>query len=361
MSWEPIADFPHPSSDGAYASLDGKVYSLGAVPDGRATYEYNPLTDTWRQMVSAGVALSSQAAARSSTSIVVQNASPNLFRAFNPVSNSWSSSILSSNDTQQGQWVAADDAGLVYQGGGLSAAVRRLTGNSWTALRIGPGDQRNSRAALAGDRYIYVAGGGSPATNRMRRYNPRNDTWEDMAPLPKAVATAAVVAAGPWVWVLGGIDSSSNYSHSSFRYDTTLNTWTQFEDLPDGVYQVSAAYVSPHLYVWGGVNGSHSNVQTAFRIETGFDELAASLVSQSFFITSPLLKGKLAGESFFSGTSDEGLTPGISPYVYGVESDSFIPAGDTLVRLDDKEPPDGSSGFPGPETFPGSGLFPGEV
>lgn len=140
--------------------------------------------------------------------------------------------------TARANLATAEVGGLVYAVGGFTAvdtlkvvekfdprSGRWATGLPLPQPRGGPG-----AAGLGG--LLYVAGGLIPLTgnnfaitNSMIVYNPKNNTWRSVAPMPTARERLRLVASGRYLYAIGGDDLAGQSLTTMERYDPKSNSW----------------------------------------------------------------------------------------------------------------------------------------
>ncbi|MEZ4673648.1 MAG: S8 family serine peptidase [Caldilineaceae bacterium] len=73
------------------------------------------------------------------------------------------------------------------------------------------------------------------------RYNPTSDTWQELAPVPVALAGAAAVGLGGKIYLFGGIDAEGLLSRRTYSYDIATNQWTTGTAIPGAGRAFTAA------------------------------------------------------------------------------------------------------------------------
>lgn len=76
---------------------------------------------------------------------------------------------------------------------------------------------------------LYVAGGfiADAPTESVIAYDPRNCTWEPVAPMPTARARLRLVATGGYLFAIGGQDRRLDNVATVERYEPRTDTWTE--------------------------------------------------------------------------------------------------------------------------------------
>lgn len=352
MPWEQRTSLPITNYGSCAAVVSGKIYSIGGYSATTATYEYDPVLNTWTAKASASVTVRDhQAAVLSGLIYIVQDGDSNEFRTFNPSTNTWATITDSGATTTGAQycWVVSDGSNI-YQGGGVaSTSVNRWNGSAWTnaLTTVSPANfSTGAKAVFGPDGKIYVTHGviAGATSGQMLQYTPPT-TWATKATSATARHVHAAVTANPWIYILGGQDSSNAATTSVLRYDPLLDTYTAMENLPyTSTLRLSAAFVAPYLYVWSGSTTGNVGTAVMYRMEAGYDELVAAISANSTFHPFPSLIDGLEAESTLVAGLDVS-------YMQGVEADSFIAASSTGSQTFD-------SLFPSSELFPSDDLYP---
>jgi len=134
---------------------------------------------------------------------------------------------------------------------------------------------------------IYAFGGfklpeGAPAwepTNNAWEYDPANDSWKELAPMPTKRGAAAAAAVGGKIYVVGGASSLPGVTENGIHprrphnvmatveeYDPATNTWRERRPLLLARNHHVAAAVGNKVYVIGGrvgaafISGTSNNI-----------------------------------------------------------------------------------------------------
>jgi len=141
-----------------------------------------------------------------------------------------------------------------------------FTTNTWTKKADMP--QRLTHAGTATDgTFIYLAGGypglaNQPqtfSTTNVWKYNPANDTWSNIKPLPSARGGGTLIYndADNHLYFAGGSDSNRNDSATAWKLDLGNQSagWIQLTNLPAARNHVGGAALNGKIYVVGGQTG----------------------------------------------------------------------------------------------------------
>lgn len=116
-------------------------------------------------------------------------------------------------------------------------------------------------ALVAADGRLYLVGGrggtGSGSDDdpldTVRVYDREKRAWSDGPALPTPVASAAAVARGSEVWVLGGWSGKGRKATEAVQVlEAGADRWREGPALPEAVAEASAAVVDGAVYVIGG-------------------------------------------------------------------------------------------------------------
>ena len=155
--------------------------------------------------------------------------------------------------------------GLLYAYGGqlpngnYTNALRAYNpdNNTWTALAPMPEAKTAYGAAVNGK--IYVIGGFNGVLNssRVDAYDIATNTWQPLGTLPTTVSNQAVAVLGDWLWLVGDF-TNQRYLAAYNTRTGQLRTFTS--NLPPR-RNAAAAVFNTRLYVWGG-NTASTNAST---------------------------------------------------------------------------------------------------
>jgi len=93
---------------------------------------------------------------------------------------------------------------------------------------------RGEVGAAALDGRIYVLGAYSGATDANEAYDPAADSWQSLAPLPRALNHVCAVGIGSTLFVIGGFDPTigNRPVDSTYAFDPATNTWSSCAPMP---------------------------------------------------------------------------------------------------------------------------------
>jgi N-acetylneuraminic acid mutarotase len=135
--------------------------------------------------------------------------------------------------------------------------------NSWTEKAPMPTARHHMTSSVV-DGKLYVIGGrllgdGIPAPikeglsnfNNNEMYDPKNDTWTQLEPMPSKRSGLASASIGDYIYVFGGQKVNGTFENNE-RFDTNKNTWTAEKPLPTPRLGSKAIAVGNDIYVIGG-------------------------------------------------------------------------------------------------------------
>ena len=127
--------------------------------------------------------------------------------------------------------------------------------DTWETLRNKPTPVMDVKGALIGEK-IYVPGGlsedGMP-TDILEIYDPRTDSWEVGAPLPKAISAYALVDFEGQLYLFGGWDWEQALA-DVVVYDPVDDAWREGTPMAMPKYDGGAVSLADKIVVLGGRN-----------------------------------------------------------------------------------------------------------
>ena len=195
--------------------------------------------------------------------------------------------------------IGATANGKVYVFGGLLGTnVKGLVyeydpaADKWTKKKNMPLPAHHAMAVSYANK-IYVFGGGGIVTpggpnwmplDNSWEYDPQNDTWKALAPMPTARGAGIAALVGNKVYVIGGasvhpgaklVSLTPTGAHRSLDtnevYDISTNKWETRSPMPTGRNHMAAGVVNGKIYVIGGRVGSVFVVASATDIVEEYD------------------------------------------------------------------------------------------
>lgn len=195
--------------------------------------------------------------------------------------------------------------GKLYLFGGLAGGsggkvqIYDPATNRWTLGADMPFATGSAGSAVI-DGFVYVAGGivptdtgGTATTDRVARYDPANDTWTELAPMPLGRNHAAAATDGQRLYVFGGRGAGSgdaNVVANGFDdvqvYDPQTDTWQWSGDSASGLAPLpqarggtgKAVYADGRFYVMGGetLTGANATANDVYDRVDVYDPIASA-------------------------------------------------------------------------------------
>ena len=130
-----------------------------------------------------------------------------------------------------------------------------VAGVGWQSGAPMPTARSEMRAAIV-DGIFYVPGGFGGLTN-FEAYNPADDTWTTLAPLPEPAHHMMATGHGGKVFVFGGARTTAWQATASiFVYDPTTSAWTLAGSMPEHRLGGEAVSLGDFIYLVGGTGGT---------------------------------------------------------------------------------------------------------
>ena len=147
--------------------------------------------------------------------------------------------------------------------------------DTWETLSDKPTPVSDVKGTLIGEK-IYVPGGltgdGRP-TDILEIYDPRTDTWEEGALLPKAISAYALADFEGQLYLFGGWDGEGALA-DVYIYDPVDNEWREGTAMATARYDAGAVSLADQIVVIGGRNegGALKETQAYFPSRDGNGE-----------------------------------------------------------------------------------------
>lgn len=180
-------------------------------------------------------------------------------------------------------------------------------------------------AAVASDGvYVYVAGGedSGGVSNRFARYDPQQDRWTNLAPLPTAVREALAIYAEGKIFVLGGVNSAGFTVNLIQIYAIASNSWAAGASMPGVRSHMSGGYHMGILFAVGGYETSEvssRNQNWAYSISANSWAIKAAMPAALGGAGSEMINGHL----YIIGGRDETHDSLNTVYDYSVGANSW--------------------------------------
>ncbi len=317
--WKNVAPFPEPREELLGAAAGGKLYVFaGLIPlwhPAGVVYEYDAATDKWAKKKPMALPAHHMAVTSYNNRVYVFGGfvyPTSGGAAWVPIDNAW-------------EYNPAQD--------------------SWKALAPMPIKRGAAVAAAVGDK-IYVIGGATTqpwakenflsfatpqrGLGNVEVYDPSNDTWKELTPMPTPRNHAAIGAVNGKIYVIGGRVGAAFISLASDTaiveiYDPATDTWgTPGARMPTTRSALAYGVYNNRIYVAGG-EFQDPQQQTVFRTFEEYDPasnswtplppmaiarhgVAAAVIGNRFYAVS--------GDVQSSGTGVDVSTPIVSVFEF---------------------------------------------
>lgn len=254
-AWISRTSTPTPSDNQGFG-LGGFGYNPGISDDNRVQ-QYNPTSDTWKQIGSmANNKTRAPAFAVMGNGYVggSNNSSTTAVEKLDPETLSWSSAAASTNAHNQGGGFKLN--GFGYLAGSTSPATANVdkynpSTNSWSAAASMPATREPGSGAGESYGFGYCQGGvGGSFSNTTIKYNDANDAWTSVANYIASILYGIMSFNGKFMHLAGGNDGSA--TTPTAEYNHLLNTWVQKDSLNTARYSGPGYYLNGNMYVSSG-------------------------------------------------------------------------------------------------------------
>ena len=132
---------------------------------------------------------------------------------------------------------------------------------SWELKTPMPTPAVGAGVAIGPDGRIYSIGGTpnlASYTDRVQAYDPNNNTWQVLAPIPIRRGNLGATTVDGRLYAIGGYNG--RYLSDVKAYDPASNTWTQMAPMPTPRYLLGVVAAGGLIYAMGGRNADPSGV-----------------------------------------------------------------------------------------------------
>uniref|UniRef100_A0A4X2KE85 Kelch like family member 29 n=1 Tax=Vombatus ursinus TaxID=29139 RepID=A0A4X2KE85_VOMUR len=146
--------------------------------------------------------------------------------------------------------------------------------------------------SLVYDGKIYTLGGLGVAGNvdHVERYDTITNQWETVAPLPKAVHSAAATVCGGKIYVFGGVNEAGRAAGVLQSYIPQTNTWSFIESpMIDNKY-APAVTLNGFIFILGG---AYARATTIYDPDKGNIKAGPNMNHSRQFCSAVVLDGKI--------------------------------------------------------------------
>jgi N-acetylneuraminic acid mutarotase len=299
-SWTEGEKMPTKRLESTAVKLDNKIYIIGGMTkrgSSNIVEMYDTDTNKWSKVISLPERLDHPAAATFEGKIYVAGGfnssgiSTKYLFVYDPVTNKWQRAA--DMPTARGALTAKFVNGILYAIGGDETVLYDLNKvynpqgvvtsneaydpetNTWTVKSPMPTPRDHLSSAVIGEN-IFVLGGRQPDIgplfkdlNSNERYDPVNDTWHTLDPVPTNRSGLAAESHDGKVYVFGGESTKKTFDNNE-AYDPKTNSWTSLPPIPSPRHGLTAIAVDDKIYVIAGgpePGGAGSDTNEIFHIK----------------------------------------------------------------------------------------------
>ena len=107
--------------------------------------------------------------------------------------------------------------------------------------------------SFEGQMYLFGGWNGKEYSNLAYRYDPLQDQWIELPPMPTARAFTGAAAAGGKIYVVGGKNETGDLkTNEVFTPEDLTNPWSQAPAMPTSRYAMGVIGIADIIYVFGG-------------------------------------------------------------------------------------------------------------
>ena len=299
-SWTVGERMPTKRLETSGVTLDNKIYVIGGMNKRGSTdivEVYNTDTNKWSKVSPLPERLDHTATATFEGKIYVAGGfnssgiSTKFLFIYDPVTDKWQRAA--NMPTARGALTAKFVNGILYAIGGDETVLYDLNkvynpqgvvttneaynpeSNSWTIKSPMPTPRDHLSSAIIGES-IYVVGGRQPDIgplfkdlNSNERYDPVNDTWRKLDPLPTNRSGLAAASHDGKVYAIGGESTKKTFDNNEV-YDPETDDWTSLTPMPTPRHGLTAVTIDDKIYVISGgpkPGGAGSDTNEIFHIK----------------------------------------------------------------------------------------------
>jgi N-acetylneuraminic acid mutarotase len=259
--WITFKYMPSERQELATAVLNGKIYVLAGYTDmnpprsTRTVDVYNPPTDTWMTLNPLPGPNNHNAAAVAAGKLYSFAGLSRATYVYDPASDSWSevARMLFGHSNTPAVGVINDK---IYCAGGLAAGdameVFDPVTNTWTALAsMKVGRHHCAGGVINGKFYVAAGRGSSAAETALEVYDPQTNNWTTLAPMPTARSGVGAAVVHDELYVMGGEGAFGVYPHIEV-YNPATNSWRRIQDMQGPRHGIWPSVIGNKIWVQGG-------------------------------------------------------------------------------------------------------------
>lgn len=188
---------------------------------------------------------------------------------------------------------------------------------------------RDEHVTVVCEDFLYAIGG-YKNTHTVERYDPRINTWTEVASLPVKCASAAAVTVDGRIYVIGGRDSFQPYNTVQC-YNPEDNTWCLKAPMSVRRKAHSAVVLDGYIYAIGGVNDTYGQLAGVESYDPGLDHWRheTTMCTRRNFACATTINRKIY---VIGGYETEDMSPLSSCEVYDADTGTWTVIPDMHVR-----------------------------
>ncbi|KAM4749233.1 kelch-like protein 10 [Rhinophrynus dorsalis] len=145
-----------------------------------------------------------------------------------------------------------------WSGGSPTNAIETydVRADQWVDVTFEDESARAYHGAAFLNGFVYLIGGfnGVEYFNSVKRFDPVNKTWQEVAPMHSRRCYVSVTVLDNYIYAMGGFDGYVR-SNTAERYNPDTNQWTLVAPMHEQRSDASATALSGNIYICGGFNG----------------------------------------------------------------------------------------------------------
>ena len=289
--WRELQPIPSERAEVAVTLLDKKIYVVGGFTQNGITDRvevWDAENENWYQTPSLPIPLHhTTVSAVNGKLYVIGGFTSNLWIPVNtnyeydPLKNKWA--VKASMPTERGALAATVIDGKIYIVGGANKIKNSLTNtpalevydpknDTWKKLAPLP-TPRDHMAASSLNGKIYVIGGRIDVDFRNNldtneEYDPKTNQWISLSPLKTKRSGATSQVLNKKILVFGGESGQGTFTENE-AYDPSTDTWETLSPMPSGRHGLGSANHKNQIHLIGGgpnPGGEGSNTHSVFFI-----------------------------------------------------------------------------------------------
>ncbi|HEV7857332.1 MAG TPA: kelch repeat-containing protein [Pyrinomonadaceae bacterium] len=138
--------------------------------------------------------------------------------------------------------------------------------NNWSTLAPMPTPRIGPVAGFINGQLYVVGGFNTGYLNTLQAYNPATNNWTTLAPMPTARYNMAAGVINGKLYVVGGYDPGVGYSSALEVYDPATNNWSRLAPLPTARYRLAAGVIGGKLYAVAGSPWNWANNTSSLQV-----------------------------------------------------------------------------------------------